>query len=346
MHEIRKQIYEYFFLQEADVDVYFTENIWVPKGARGVFGGQVVSQALASAILTVKTNFLSLHSYFLLAGKEDEPIYYHVERIRDGKSFASRNVLAKQKGRIIFALSCSFQVPEKSSIEHQYKMPDVVPPEESQEYQELQRDINVMRHPNKEYDGFEKVGRISMNVFRATPKDIELKKIFDLATPSKIEERAKSGKAYSDDEISTPYDLWWIKMMDDLSHLKIQLHQCLLAYISDHTLLSAIRLPHFTGSNINKNKRNMVVSLDHTVWFHTPFRADKWLLYEIESPRLVNGRGLAFGKVYDNNGVLVASVSQEGLFRTISLDDRGKRNEPLLFTSNSPVLSKQKQPKL
>ncbi|PVU90449.1 hypothetical protein BB561_004879 [Smittium simulii] len=336
---LKDQIYKYFFLKEANADIYFTENIYVPTGARGVFGGQVISQALAAATLTVNTRYSSLHSYFVLNGTKGEPIYYHVERIRDGKSFCTRNVLAKQKGNIIFSLSCSFKVFEPNSPEHQFKIPQVESPEFSlSKFTNSNSSTFVGGYKKLKYLSSEKVGRLSMDIYQSISKNEHTRASLDLLDTNTIAERKKSGTGFGDHEVVIPYNVWWFKLSENLENLHPQIHACLLAYISDHRMLTTTNLPHFYGKNYGKNKILMGASLDHAIWFHAPFRVDSWLLYELESPRRVDSRGLVFGKVFDKSGVLVASVAQEGLQRSVPVNPSSETipSEKLFFKTTPP----------
>ncbi|OMJ29149.1 Acyl-coenzyme A thioesterase 8 [Smittium culicis] len=348
MEIIKAQIHKYFYLKEhEEKDVFFTNVIWIPKGARGVFGGQVVAQALAAAILTVSPEFIvhSLHSYFLLAGKQNEPIYYHVERIRDGRSFSSRTVLAKQKGRIIFSMSCSFQVIESSNIEHQFSIPQTESPEYSFDKTELSR-VNQIFNSSliNSAQGSDSYDNLELATCMAIPKNKDIRKSTNLMEPSVIsaKTRGKNPQGFKEDDIVLPYNIWWFKITNNLDELMPQLHQCLLAYITDHRLLSTVNHPHFYGKNYGKNKIDMMVSLDHAVWFHSDFRIDKWLIYELESPRFALNKGLVFGRVYDHRGIMVASVSQEGLIRSSPINPNEPPPKPMIFTSTPPQFSNSK----
>ncbi|PVV05368.1 hypothetical protein BB560_000116 [Smittium megazygosporum] len=345
MTSLRDQIYEYFFLKEANSDIYFSEYVYIPKGARGVFGGQVISQALAAATLTANTRFIvhSLHSYFILNGRPDDPIYYHVERIRDGKSFCTRNVLAKQRGNTIFSLSCSFKVAEPSHMEHQFDPPSIHSPEESFKFYENHRTQAVTGETRAlKFRDKVQVGKLSMDICQAIPKCERLRRSFDLIKSETISKRGESSSAYLESEIALPYNAWWYKLDHELHGLYPQVHMCLFAYISDHRLLSVCNLPHYFGNNIGKNRLTMIASLDHAIWFHAPLRVDRWLLYSLESPRVKDFRGLAYGKVFDENGVLVANVVQEGILRAKQTDPSAAPTEALHFQTFPPEIQPDK----
>jgi acyl-CoA thioesterase-2 len=251
-----------------------------------VFGGQVIGQALVAACRTVDTNGRpphSLHAYFLLAGDPKVPIIYEVDRIRDGKSFTTRRVVAIQHGQAIFTMAASFHRDEQS-LAHQAKMPDVPKPEELPGEAEIkERVLPLMPDLVRRY--FER------------ERPIELRP---------VEFGRYLGKAYEDGRFHV-----WIRATGALPD-EPAIHQCVLAYASDMTLLDAALIPH--GRTVFE-KSIMAASLDHALWFHRPFRADEWLLYAQDSPSLSGARGFARGLIFARNGTLVASVAQEGLLR-------------------------------
>ena len=253
-------------------------------GSRRVFGGQVLGQALSAASYTVdKFTVHSLHAYFLRAGDVEAPILYEVDRARDGRSFSNRRVVAVQHGRPIFNMTASFQKPEMG-IEHQPEAPDVPPPEELAELRDVPA-ASMQNVPQK------------MRRYLKRKRPIEMKPVesVDLLTRAPREPRRHL----------------WIRTVDDLPD-DADLHRNLLAYISDYQLVGTTILPH--GIRWEQDNVQMA-SLDHAMWFHRPFRADRWLLYCMESPNASGARGLATGRFFDENGVLVASTAQEGLIR-------------------------------
>jgi acyl-CoA thioesterase II len=251
-----------------------------------VFGGQVIGQALVAACRTVDTNGRpphSLHAYFLLAGDPKVPIIYEVDRIRDGKSFTTRRVVAIQHGQAIFTMAASFHRDEQG-LAHQAKMPDVPKPEELPGEAEIkQRVLPLMPDLVRRY--FER------------ERPIELRP---------VEFGRYLGKTYEDGRFHV-----WIRATGALPD-EPAIHQCVLAYASDMTLLDAALIPH--GRTVFE-KSIMAASLDHALWFHRPFRADEWLLYAQDSPSLSGARGFARGLIFARDGTLVASVAQEGLLR-------------------------------
>jgi acyl-CoA thioesterase-2 len=249
-----------------------------------VFGGQVIGQALVAACRTVEGRPPhSLHAYFLLPGDPKIPIIYEVDRIRDGKSFTTRRVIAIQHGHPIFTLAASFHADEPG-LSHQAKMPEVPKPDELPGESEIkQRVLPMVPDPVRRY--FER------------ERPIELRP---------VEFERYMGKKFEDGRFHV-----WIratgKLPDDPA-----IHQCVLAYASDMTLLDSALIPH--GRTVFE-KEIMAASLDHALWFHRPFRADEWLLYAQDSPNMGGARGFSRGLIFTSDGTLVASVAQEGLVR-------------------------------
>ncbi len=254
-------------------------------GWQRVFGGQVIGQALVAAVRTVGASRPphSMHAYFLLPGDPKVPIIYDVDRIRDGKSFTTRNVTARQHGHPIFSMLVSFHVDEEG-LDHQAKMPKVPPPEDLPNEMEMRKNmLPTMPDPVRRYYERE--------------RPIELRP---------VEFERYGGKKVPEGRFHV-----WIRatgrLPDDLA-----IHQCVLAYASDMTLLDAALAPH--GRTLFE-REFMAASLDHALWLHRPFRADDWLLYAQDSPNLHGSRGFARGLIFTRDGTLVASVAQEGLVR-------------------------------
>jgi acyl-CoA thioesterase-2 len=254
-------------------------------GWQRVFGGQVIGQALVAACRTVDGRQPhSMHAYFLLAGDPKVPIIYEVDRLRDGKSFATRRVTAIQHGQAIFAMSISFHNDEPGGLEHQVKMPDVPRPEALPAESEVrERVLPMMPDPVRKYYERE--------------RPIELRP---------VEYDRYLGKKSDDAKFNV-----WIRATGRLPD-DPAIHRCVLAYASDMTLLDTALVPH--GRSLFE-KDFMAASLDHALWFHRPFRADEWLLYSQDGPSLAGARGFARGLIFTSDGTLVASVAQEGLVR-------------------------------
>jgi len=258
------------------------------EGWQRVYGGQVLGQALVAASRTVPEDRQahSLHGYFLRPGDTTVPILYKVDRIRDGRSFTTRRVVAIQHGRAIFNMSISFQVPEEG-MSHQFPMPDAPGPESLPDERAL-REQWVAELPEFQSDTFN----------RERPIDVRPVDPVNIFKPEK----------------RPPLQMCWMKCRDRLPD-DPRLHQCVLAYLSDWSLLDTSTLPH--GVSFMQPDAQMA-SLDHAMWFHRPFRADEWLLYVQDSPSASGARGLNRGLVYTRDGRLVASAAQEGLIRVRS----------------------------
>jgi acyl-CoA thioesterase-2 len=251
-----------------------------------VFGGQVAGQALVAASRTAPehTSMHSLHSYFLRPGDTSVPIVYDVDRVRDGRSFATRRVLARQKGRPIYALTASFQVAE-AGLDHQDRMPETPSPDESV-------DLATLR-AQRGHDADQYTHEWSALDLRLAADSRRGGALVDEARPSVARYWMRTAGSLPDDPL---------------------VHLAALTYASDITLLGSALVPH---DRFLSDPDIQAASLDHAVWFHRPFRADRWLLYDQTSPSASGGRGLAFGRVFTEDGVLVASVAQEGLIRLL-----------------------------
>ncbi len=253
-------------------------------GSSQVFGGQVLGQALRAAYCTVQPDrpVHSLHSYFLRRGDFNAPIVYEVDRSRDGASFTSRRVVAIQHGQQIFHLSASFHA-EETGPDYQVDAPGVPPPEALPDLTATMRG---------------RLGRISEQRRRYWERD----RPFEF----------RSVESVDDDAPRPGVRNIWFRLVgrcpDDDA-----LHRSLLAYVSDFNLLETVTLPH--GLSIDDSDKVLIASLDHVLWFHRRFRIDEWLLYATISPSSSGARGMAFGRVFDRAGRLIASTAQEGLMR-------------------------------
>jgi acyl-CoA thioesterase II len=266
------------------IEVNIFRGVSPKDRSQRVFGGQVLGQALVAATRTVEDRFChSLHAYFLVPGDPRVPILYEVDRSRDGKSFSSRRVVAIQHGRQIFHMSVSFQV-EEPGLEHQIDAPKVPRPETLPSEDEMRRRV-ADKVPEAHRENF----------LRRRP----------------IELRSVDRNNIIDPRKRPPHQAVWVKATGALPD-NVALHQCVLAYASDMTLLDTSLLPHGFGWFDN---RIQMASIDHAMWFHRPFRADQWLLYVQDSPSAFGARGFNRGLIYAEDGTLVASVAQEGLMR-------------------------------
>jgi acyl-CoA thioesterase-2 len=259
------------------------------QGWQRVYGGQVLGQALVAAVRTVDEPRAahSLHAYFLLAGDPSHPIIYDVERIRDGRSFTTRRVRAIQHGRAIFSMSVSFHKAEEGFTHHS-DMPKVPMPEELPSEQELKRQL--LRHLPE-----------TMRSYWQRERPIEMRPV-DIARYLKREKAA-------------PVQHIWMKATGRLP-ADLKLHQCVLAYATDFTLLDTALIAH---GRLLFDTDIQLASLDHALWLHRPFRADEWLLYSQDSPSAHGACAFCRGSVYTREGLLVASVAQEGLVRRRSM---------------------------
>jgi acyl-CoA thioesterase II len=255
-------------------------------GWQRVFGGQVIGQALVAAVRTVDGGrpVHSLHGYFIRPGDPKVPIVYEVDRYRDGASFTTRRVIAIQHGETILTMAASFH-REESSFDHQVAMPDVPDPDDL---------------PGEKETLAKFADRMPEN----------MRRYFSRERP--IELRPTQPMRYLEPrEGAEPVQNVWIRASAPLPD-DAALHQCVLAYASDMTLLDTSLTPH--GRNLFDSGL-MMASLDHALWFHRPFRADEWMLYAQDSPSASGARGLNRGSIFTRDGILVASVAQEGLIR-------------------------------
>jgi len=271
-------------LEQVEVDIFRGRS---PEGERRqrVFGGQVAGQALVAAGRTVPSDrpVHSLHAYFIRPGDPTVPLVYLVERVRDGRSFTTRRVTVVQHGETIFTLSASFHHREPG-FEHSDPMPEVPAPEDVE--------------PTADRIG-RLFGSSAEEFLRDSPIDIRH------VGPLTLE-------AERDPSLRSSRSIVWLRANGELPDDPL-LHVCLMTYASDMTLLDTVLLAHgvswATGGIAG-------ASLDHAMWFHRPFRADRWLLYVQDTPTASGARGLARGEVYTQEGRLVVSVVQEGLVRS------------------------------
>ncbi|CAO3630654.1 unnamed protein product [Mucor hiemalis] len=270
-------------VQLIDTNLYMSKELWLPFGSRGAFGGQIVAQALHAAWDTCQEDFFvhSLHAYFILACNVEIPVIYNVQRIRDA----------------IFVCSCSFAKPEQGiTLNHQTDMPETVDPDT------LPSDLEILENTLANADEFPERFRQRAQLRLEDDQPVDYREV------------AK----YSPEEVITgnsppnAYYQRWFKTRGVLND-DMKLHACIIAYASDSGFLNTAARAN--GFSYNSDSIGMMTSLDHSVWFHMPARADEWLLYDIHSPRSNDGRGVAFGRIYSRDGHLVATTSQEGIVR-------------------------------
>ena len=275
-------------LEQIEVNIFRGRS--PQESLQRVFGGQVAGQALVAASRTTESDrpVHSLHAYFLRPGRPGEPIVYQVERVRDGRSFTTRRVTAVQQGRTIFNLTASFHKPQPAPFEHQLpQLREVAHPESLPTLAE-----EIRKHLGELPEQLERMAR---------------RQPFDIRYVDRLR--------WHPEEIAgaEPRSAVWMRAVGPLGDDPL-VHTCALTYASDMTLLDAVRVP----VEPLWGPRNFdIASLDHAMWFHRPFRADEWFLYEQESPIATGGLGLARGRVYDLDGRLLVSVVQEGLFRSL-----------------------------
>jgi acyl-CoA thioesterase II len=268
-------------LEPIEVNIF--RGLSPDEDRQRVFGGQVAAQALMAAGRTVERGRVhSLHSYFLRPGDPEVPILYEVDRIRDGRSFTTRRVVAIQHGRAIFNTAVSFQVDEEGAFVHQFPMPEVPSPD-----------------------------TLPTLFERLEPMRDELAEWF--AKPHPIDQRYIGELPWMKHEPGPPIQRLWIKADGELPDDPL-LHCCIATYASDMSLFDTMLAPH----NVQWDDAEfMGASLDHCMWFHRPFRADQWLLYDMDSPSAYGARGLARGFLFSRDGSLCVSVVQEGLMRLV-----------------------------
>jgi acyl-CoA thioesterase-2 len=280
MSEALDQLVDLLDLESIEVNIF--RGISPNEERQRVFGGQVAAQSLMAAGRTVDTGRPhSLHAYFLRPGDPTVPILYEVDRIRDGRSFTTRRVVAVQHGRAIFHLSASFHADEPG-LTHQFTMPVVPDPDELDSL------------------------AVRLEPYRDTLGDW-------FAKPHPIDQRHIGELPFSRNASREPVQRLWIRADGSLPDDPL-LHACVATYASDMSLFDTMLAPH----NVSWDDADfMGASLDHCMWFHRPFRADEWLLYDMDSPTAYGARGLARGFLFTREGALAVSVVQEGLMRMV-----------------------------
>jgi len=282
-------------VEEIDTLLFTGEALQM--GLPRVFGGQVLGQSLNAAVRTVEPERKphSLHAYFLRPGDLTRPIIYEVDPIRDGRSFSTRRVVAKQRGKAIFNASISFQISE-GGLDHQMDLPPGIKGPE-----DILPDIEHVENLAKSDP--------SLNVDKLRSRNLIFdRSVIDIRTPELI-------KSIKDGEYKPQYGFWF-KFSDNIGDDPIT-HRTLLAFISDKALMSVGMMPHI----INRETHRMIgASLDHAMWFHSEIRVDQWIYYHIDSPRSARARDFGRGSFYTQKGELIASTAQEGLIRIVEKD--------------------------
>ena len=261
-------------------DIFTGPSQWMPHGR--VYGGQVLAQCVVAATRTVEDREIhSLHGYFLRPGDINFPITFSVDRLRDGRSFSTRRVQAFQKGEPIFSMIASFQVAD-DGLNHQIDMPSDLPaPETLPSAAEL---VGALEHPKAQFWA------------RARPFDMR---------------HVGSPIYFGVEGEKVAHQAVWLKALAPLPDDQA-LHTAALAYVSDYTILESIYRRHgISWAHPGLSS----ASLDHAMWFHRPAKVDEWMLYVQESPSAQGGRGLALGRIYARDGILLATVAQEGMVR-------------------------------
>ncbi|GIF05812.1 acyl-CoA thioesterase [Actinoplanes siamensis] len=278
------QLLEILDLRQVDAATFTGDS--PQTGAQRVFGGQVAGQALVAAGRTVDPARLvhSLHGYFVRPGDPTEPITFHVETIRDGRSFSVRRSTAKQHGKTIFFMSASFQVPEEGLDHHEPAPAGVPAPEDVPTMRDW-----VARYPSRR------------SVFNASPQAVDVRYI------------GQPGWVPPGDRDAEPQQRVWMRVDGKLPDDPL-IHACALTYASDLSLLDAVLSYH---GEVWGPGGVVGASLDHALWFHRSFRADEWFLYDSASPSASRSRGLASGRMFTRDGRHIASAVQEGLLRRV-----------------------------
>ncbi len=279
-----QELIDLLTLDQLDDHIFLGQNFQAPWGR--VFGGQVLAQSLHAAYRTVPEDRIahSMHGYFILGGNLDTPITYEVDTIRNGGSFTTRRVVARQNGKAIFNMAASFQ-SKQVGVDHQINMPNIVSP----------------NNLSTSLEQIEKLKELDPKVYQRLK--MVLPDMFSFKTVDKI--TAKLSKD------GPPFNNTWVRTSEKVN-AALPMKQQLLAYMSDYHLLTTATLPH--REQLNKTN-TFYASLDHAIWFHRDIDFDDWLLYAMDSPSASNSRGFSRGSIFNMDGTLIASVAQEGLMR-------------------------------
>lgn len=297
-------------LREIDRDLYehSSENLWVPPAGRGVFGGQIIAGAMMSAQRTLKPASAhvgssvdatgmeahSVHAYFMLPGDSSRSIIYKVNRLRDGRSFATRSVTAVQGGEAIFGCEVSFHRPEASPLSHSLDMPSAPAPESLRSMQQMLQDVLADPRLKPHHASL-----VQKSVNAPFPIDVRAVEPQDVFAPRRVQPARQ---------------LVWIRCTEALGE-DPYLHRAALAYASDWSISTTMLLPH--GLTYSSPRVRMVASLDHIMHFTAGVqpRADEWMLYDMDSPVMRGGRGLNYGRIWTRDGALAVCCAQEAILR-------------------------------
>ncbi|PWK54203.1 acyl-CoA thioesterase II [Pleionea mediterranea] len=283
MSQVLEELVELLQLEPIETNLFRgqSQDLGFPQ----LFGGQVIGQALSAAKQTLDVDRVShsFHSYFLLPGDSSRPVVYDVESIRDGRSISTRRVKAIQNGKTIFYMTASFHI-SNDGFDHQASMPNVTLPDD------LPSELDIARQYAEHIPE-------NLRTRFICEKPIEMRPV-EFHNPLKPEK-------------ASPQRHIWMKTNGKLPD-DLRIHKYILAYASDFGFLPTAALPH--GVSFLTPKLQMA-TIDHSMWFHREFRFDDWLLYVIDSPSSSHQRGFVLGKVYDQQGRLVASTAQEGIMR-------------------------------
>ena len=258
-------------------------------GSNSVFGGQVLAQSLYAAYNSISNNRIlhSLHSYFLERGDLETPIKYYVDQIRDGGSFSTRRVTAKQEDKTIFILAASFQKKESGHKFYKKINEKIKQPEDLLSTMQLKKKYGLFMSKK-------------LKSFLSVERPVEFKPI-------------QRTNPILKKNIPPKLDVWF-RIKGEIPSMTLDVKQQILTYVSDYNILSTTLFPHLTKADFSNT---IMASLDHSMYFYRDFDFSDWLLYRIESPNTSNARGMSIGHVYTRDGVLIATAIQEGLIRPL-----------------------------
>lgn len=277
-------------LEKIDDFLYRSKSLWQGKNARGVFGGLVIGQALVAASECLPPDFHmhSMHSYFLRPGSKDRPILYRVDVTREGRTYCSTAVKAIQANKAIFTMQASFKREEENHSNYQIPMPKVPFPEE-------------LSSPEESLKKLRDQDLISPLRYNYRKEQLS-------AIPIQVKYIKEEQVVYR----TTQRQTVWLKVKGHLpDDLHSNIHKCCLGYMSDMYLLSTASVPLRWLHKVD----TFAASVDHAMWFHAPFRADEWMLFDVQIDSIGDGRTLLVGRVWDLKGSLVSTVTQEGVLR-------------------------------